>query len=294
MKAQSVQTLAPQTATIFSNILFATDFSPAAAHAIPYYDANVVALYVRPPVVNPMVPPSAWPDEAAIRNENEKLRQRLVETFAGIHTTALIEEGDLMSCAQETISNNNVDLVVLGTRGRAGLRKVLLGSVAEEIFRTVRCPVLTVGPHSNSLRAADGGMREILCATDLTSSSPAPVDYALSLAQEFQARLVLVHVIAAPKPNDPVAPCNVAEAAMELLRRLVPAEARAWCQPEFVAESGNVAERILELAYQRKSELIVLGVKAEEGIPGAATHLPIATAHKVVSLAECPVLTVRQ
>ena len=289
-----------RTAVGFRNILFATDFSPAAAHAIPYvkrlakhYDANLVALHVRPPSVNPMTQPMSWADGETARKQNEELRNELLDTFAGIHTTALVEEGDIQSQLRDANQKNNTDLVVIGTRGRTGLGKVLMGSVAEEIFRTVTCPVLTVGPKSDSSRGAGGEIREILYATDFASISSAAAAYAVSLAQEYQARLILVHVIPEPKAGDLVSASEVATAARELLRKLVPEEALAWCKPEYFVERGNPAERILELACLRESDLIVLGVKPEEGVPGAATHLPIATAHKVVSQAPCPVLTVR-
>jgi nucleotide-binding universal stress UspA family protein len=294
-----MKTATARTAVGFRNILFATDFSPAAAHAIPYvkrlakhYDANLVALHVRPPSVNPMTQPMSWPDGETARKQNEELRNELLDTFAGIHTTALVEEGDIQSQLRDAIQKNNTDLVVIGTRGRTGLGKVLMGSVAEEIFRTVTCPVLTVGPKSDSSRGAGGEIREILYATDFASISPAAAAYAVSLAQEYQARLILVHVIPEPKAGDLVSASEVATAAHELLHKLVPEEALAWCTPEYFVERGNPAERILELARLRESDLIVLGVKPEEGVPGAATHLPIATAHKVVSQAPCPVLTV--
>ena len=295
-----MKTATVQTAVGFRNILFATDFSSAAAHAIPYvkriakhYDANLVALHVRPVAVNPMTQPAYWPDQETIRKENEEYREQLLDTFAGIRTTAIIEEGDVQSRLQEAMAQNDIDLVVVGTRGRTGLGKMLLGSVAEEILRTVTCPVLTVGPHADVSRGANGEIREILYATDLTSPSPAAAAFAVSLAQEFQAHLILLHVIAEPKAGEFVSAHDVTEAAKQLLRKLVPAEAEAWCKPEFFVERGNPADRILELAHLRESGLIVLGVKAEEGVPGAATHLPIATAHKIVSHAECPVLTVR-
>ena len=70
-------------------------------------------------------------------------------------------------------------------------------------------------------------------------------------------------------------------------------EAELWCDPHFAVEHGPIAEKILEAAQQRKADLIVLGVHRASGFPGAATHLPMAIAHKVVTHAECPVLTVR-
>jgi nucleotide-binding universal stress UspA family protein len=295
-------TASAQVAASFRNILFATDFSPAAAHAIPYvkriakhYDANLVAYHVRPPAVNIMTDPSIWPkDIEAAKVENESHRHELLSAFAGIPTNVLIDEGgEILWRLQEAIKKNNIDLVVLGTRGRTGIGKVLLGSVAEEILRSLTCPVLTVGPHSNALLNVSGEFREILYATDLTSASPAAAAYAVSLAQEFQAHLVILHVIPDQVPGDLVFASDVRMAAQELLRKMVPEDAQAWCKPEYFVERGNPADTIQEFARQRESDLIVLGVKEETGVPGAATHLPIATAHKVVSRAICPVLTVR-
>jgi nucleotide-binding universal stress UspA family protein len=297
-----MKTAAVRTAAGFRNILFATDFSQAAAQAIPYvkriakhYDAALVALHIRPPAVNIMTEPGSWPkDIEAAKAEDAQHRNELLDAFSEIRTNVQIEEGGtIQSRLQAAIEKNSIDLVVIGTRGRTGLGKVLLGSVAEEIFRTVTCPVLTVGPHSDSSQSANGEFREILYATDLTSEAPAAAAHAVSLAQEFQARLILLHVIPEQEAGDLVSASDVTRAAQELLRKLVPEEAQVWCKPEYIVERGNPADRILEFARQRESDLIVLGVKEETGVPGAATHLPIATAHKVVSRATCPVLTVR-
>lgn len=285
----------------FHDILFATDFSPAAAQAIPYvkriakhFDANLVTLYVRPAIVDIMNEPGSWPaDIEALKVEDEKHRKEVLESFAGIRTETLFEQGTVQSCLEEAIKKNNSDLVVIGTHGRTGIGKMLLGSVAEEILRTVSCPVLTVGPHSNASRGATDQIREILYATDFSPASQGAAAYAVSLAEEFQSRLVLLHVLPPFKAGDLVSPQEVAASSENLLRKVVPPEAQAWCKPEYFVERGDPAEKILEFASLRESDLIVLGVRREKGVPGAATHLPIATVHKVVAHATCPVLTVR-
>lgn len=284
--------------TRFDNILFATDFSPAAAHAIPFikklaghFRSNLVALNVRPPVVNPMTQPATWPADFGEAKAFEKERRNdLLDTFAGFRAEILIEEGVIRSRLEQAIQKHDIDLVIIGTRGRTGIAKLLLGSVAEEIFRTVNCPVLTVGPHCTPSKAA---FRELLFATDFASEAPAAAAYAVSLAQEFQARLSLLHVVPEPKPGDLVIWSEVQESSKKLLQKLVPPEAEPWCKPEYFVERGDPSERILDLANLRSVDLIVLGAQAEAGFPGAATHLPIATAHKIVAHAHCPVLTVR-
>jgi nucleotide-binding universal stress UspA family protein len=286
----------------FRNILFATDFSQAAAQAIPYvkkiaehYDADLLTLHVRPPIVNPMTEPITWAaDIDAAKAQDDEDREEVLNTFAGIRTQVLIEEGDVQPCLDAAIEKYNTDLVVIGTRGRTGLGKLLLGSVAEEIFRTVSCPVLTVGPHSGAIHEHGGELREILYATDLSPESRAAAPYAISLAKEFQSRLILMHVIREPQPEDLVAPVNVKASMEKLLRGLVPPDAEASCKPEYIVECGDPADMILEFARVKEMDLIVLGVRPDKGAPGAETHhLPTAIAYKIVSNAECPVLTVR-
>jgi nucleotide-binding universal stress UspA family protein len=291
-----------KTAVGFRNILFATDFSTTAANAIPYvkriakhYEANVVALHVHPPIVNPMMPPETWAaDVDAQEARDQWSREDLARTFSGIPLEVQIEEGGVQDSVRKSIEKNHIDLVVLGTRGRTGLGKLLLGSVAEEIVRTATCPVLTVGPHADVPRGSDGQIREILYATDFTYESQAAVEYAVSLAQEFQARLLLLHVVPRMEANDLVMASNVVQSTKKVLQSLVPDEAKTWSKTEYYVEQGDPAEKILEMAGLRQSDLIILGAKRERGVPGAATHLPIATVHKVVSHASCPVFTVRR
>ncbi|MGA8220090.1 MAG: universal stress protein [Candidatus Acidiferrales bacterium] len=285
----------------FKNILFATDFSTAANAAAPFaaelakrYGAKLYALHVRPPVVNPATPPLTWRGlEEAAELEDEDHREQLIKAFPGVKPEIEIREGDLWANLGDIFEEKNVDLVVIGTRGRSGIAKFVLGSVAEEIFRLSPFPVLTVGPNVLAAGRRAGEITRILFATDFSPESGAAAPYALSLAQECQARLTMLHVIEEPKSGEFVHPTDLVNSSTHLLRKLVPDETELWCAPEFVVEQGDVAGKILEVAAREKAELIVLGVRQPTGFPGAATHLPIAIAHKVVSHATCPVMTVR-
>ena len=114
------------------------------------------------------------------------------------------------------------------------------------------------------------------------------------MAQEHQARLLLLHVMRDPdfKARKRTAEDSVAN-AMHQLYELVPQEAELWCRAETTVRFGNPAERIIETAVELEADLIVLGVRSAAGHLGAATHLGRTTAHKVVAHAPCPVLTVR-
>jgi nucleotide-binding universal stress UspA family protein len=282
----------------FDNILYATDFSATAKNAIPFvktiathFNSNILAFHVKPPIVNPMTEPATWPPlvEAAKAVEKEH-RLELREAFDGFNAEVEIDEGDIGSNLEKTIRAHNTDLIVIGTHGRTGIAKILLGSIAEEIFRTVSCPVLTVGPHSDP---AKSNVRKILFATDFSSEAPAAAAYAISLAQEFQAGLTMEHVIPESKPGELQFWSEMQQSAKKRLHELLPVDAEVWCKPEYFVERGEPADRILDLANLQNVDLIVLGVRPEAGVPGAATHLGIATAHRVVVRAKCPVLTIR-
>ena len=283
------------------NILFTTDFSPAAEAAIPYaaeitkrYGAHLFALHVRPPMVNPMLPPASWHSSLkAAKIETERQRNTLLDAFPGLRPLVLIEEGDIQPLLEAAVEEHKIDLIVLGTRGRSGLGKFFLGSVAEDIFRHAQCPVLTVGPHASEGPAQEGRVRKILYATDFGAESSAAAAYAASFARELQAHLTVMHVIAESKRDELVSPHDLATFTEEHLRNLVPKDMELWSEPQFLVEQGDPAEKILEVAAEKKASLIVIGAHPEHGFPGAATHLPMATAHKIVSQAACPVLTVR-
>ena len=183
-------------------------------------------------------------------------------------------------------------MIVLGTHGRTGVGKLLLGSVAEEIIRRSPCPVLTIGPHA-AARAANGAkISEVLFATDFSPASQAATRYALSLVQEHSAHLTLLHVLETAKAAKTAEPARLADATERVLENLIPGDAKAWCKSRCVVEYGSPAEKILEVARDHNADLIVLGVRRPEGIPGSSTHLPFATAHKLLGQARCPVLTV--
>src|ERR1019366_1809858 len=283
------------------NILYATDFSPAAEAALPYaiglatrYEAKVHGLHVRFPSTYPIVGPEAMGQVMDAAEEQSKLEaQQLHEMLAVVPHEVSVCEGEIWPLISDMVTKQKIDLIVIGTSGRTGIGRALLGSVAEEIFRRASCPVLTVGPHVSKDTERRLEMKEILYATDFSPESLGALPYAVSLAQENQARLTVLHVIGEPKVGELVHPEQYVDSTLRQLRKLVPSDAELWCDPKFMVEQGPAADRIMEVAIARGADLIVLGVRGAEGRMGATTHLLRPTAHRVVTQAQCPVLTVR-
>ena len=287
------------------NILYLTDFSEPSEAALLFattlgrgYGAKVHALHVLLPVAYTYTTPGLTTLAIEAEEENAQAEMQRVESqLAGLAHRTLVERGiEVWPAVQRAIEDDDVDLVVLGTHGRTGADKLLLGSVAEEIFRRSPVPVLTIGPGVRSSVHTGGRFRRVLFATDFTPESLAGAPYAVAFAQENQARLLLLLVMRKPgsanEGDKHLFDMTVAE-AMHRLYEIVPKDARLDLPPEVAVEYGEPAERIVEFAKQRGADLIVIGVRSAAGRIGAATHLERAIAHKVVAHAPCPVLTVR-
>jgi nucleotide-binding universal stress UspA family protein len=295
-----VKTLETVTRISLKNILYTTDFSPTAEAAAPYagelakrYGAKVIALHVRPVESNAMVPPEAWAavHEANVLQANQQ-GGHLKELFRGVENEVEITEGVVWDVISKTIEEKEVDLLVTGTHGREGLGKMVMGSHAENILRHSPVPVLVVGPYVRSGPEATTRMKRILFATDFSEASLAALPYALSLAEENQAELEILRVVAPQKNGELVHPSELMDATVRQMKQLVPMEAEAWCKPQYLVEIGEPAQKILQVAELSKADLIVLGVKRVYRALGV-THNPWTIGHKIIAEARCPVLTVR-
>jgi nucleotide-binding universal stress UspA family protein len=283
----------------FRNILFPTDFSPAANAALPYaaeiacrYAAKLWTLHVLHSDAYPMTPSETWPASVeAVMKEAKQQALELLAHLTGFEAEVLVRSGDIWATIEEVVGTFQIDLVVLGTHGRGGLGKMLLGSVAETLFRKAPCPVITVGPHCSTDPKHSVQFRRIVFATNFSPGSRAAARYAVSFAQEHQAKLTLLHVIEEPK-SGLGNPDQLMPPELPMLCRVVPKEARLWCEPEFLIEEGIAANQILKIAAEKNADLIVLGVHPPRPLH-ADIRLPMTTAHKLVSHASCPVLTVR-
>ena len=176
------------------------------------------------------------------------------------------------------------DLAINGAGCREG-QTILLEPTVEAAIRRSQCPVLTVGSHLYD--SADGNLKNIVYATDFSPESLEASRYALSLAQEFQARLTLLHVVEGLEPTLLDEKAQIGKPYKLWLGKLVPDEARLWCELQFLVEFGRPAERILQVAWENHADLVVLGAR---GVDRLTT--PGLNVRKVMCNAWCPVLTV--
>jgi len=281
-----------------NNILYLTDFSEPAEAALPFvkaiarqYGSRVYAAHVMLPDVYACMTPE-FGDLATVGLEQaaEARMQKIAAGLTGLPHQTVIEWGpEVWPALQRVVEKNNIDLVVLGTHGRKGIKKLLLGSVAEEIWRSSHVPVLTIGPGASRTPTIER-FNCVLFATDFTSESLAGLPYAVSMAREYQAHLVFLHVIRQFKKEEILGELSAAE-AIQHLTQMLPQDAGLCSRPELVVKYGEPAKNIIDTASTCDADLIVLSVHHGGGY-GAATHLEVTIAHNVVVNAPCPVLTV--
>jgi nucleotide-binding universal stress UspA family protein len=291
-------------------ILCPTDFSAFSARALEHavtiaawYEAALTVLHVVPDtalaasglayMANPMLL------DPALRQAIQTDLSSVVAPArrVGLHAEGVLREGkpaaEIVRVAQEL----HADLVVMGTHGRSGVQRWVVGSVAETVLRRAACPVLTV-PALAPERPSPMFFKRILCATDFSPASEAAVSFAASLAEEADACLLLVHVL--DRPGEGARPesgpdgdghrSDFEYAARARLQRAVPREARERGLPEEIVTCGRVAPEILRLAAEREAGLIVMGVHGRSLLDLMAFG---SVTHQVVREAVCPVLTVR-
>jgi nucleotide-binding universal stress UspA family protein len=296
-------------------ILCPVDFSDFSQHALAHaaalarwYGAGLTVQYV----YRVSIPPAALaPGMGPVGAEALILAQvdqaqlaRSLETFAavvGVGDLAVrydVVEGDVAQAILEQAQATKADLIVLGTHGRSGFERLVLGSVTEKIVRKAHGAVLTVPPATDA-PTAPALFQRIVAAIDFSEASMRGLTHALSLAQEANATLTLVHVAELPHSDGEWIPGaedmeglarKIVASAATKLHAAVPTEAREWCQIDERVETGRPYREIVRVARETHAGLIVLGKHGHSAVDRLFVG---STAQHVVRQAPCPVLTVR-
>jgi nucleotide-binding universal stress UspA family protein len=284
-------------------ILVATDLSdldrlvPHALEQATQTGARLILLHVvataaamsMDPVGLPYYDPSAALESA----EKELLRCSEVARQKKISCDCIVREGDAAEQIEAAVRQFRADRILLGTRSRGRLGRILLGSVAEKVLRTVDLPVITVGPEAHPPVESGCGEPVVLHATTLRESSRSRAVLACQWAASMKAKLVLLNVL---PPMDVLRrdglPTAIDSAAMRELR-LLAEESSSGCSLEIepVVVHGNPAIEILAEASERHADLIVLGATERGSFENLTRDR---TVYQVLAHARCPVLTLRE
>lgn len=287
----------------FDRILFPTDFSEPdrrgalshAAHLADHHGAVLYLFHVRSPDEEGDVPDSA--DVPSTQAELTEYAQRAVIELGlpaptNPENPALVQESRVAGSVRTAVvgyaEEHAVDLIVMGTARRHGLRSLFPRSTAAAVVRHAPCPVLTVLDEPDT---DPGPIDHIFVPYDFSEYANRAVQYAERLAALYEAEVTLVHVI-----EEPTIPTEYGVEVPDLDVQSVRSRTRAALQGvsdeehQILVASGPPARRVVELAAKRSTDLIVL---ATHGRTGLRRMLLGSVAEQVIREAPCPVFTVK-
>lgn len=274
------------------NVAVATDFSACSERAVEHalavarhFGATIHFLHLVRPSKFAYVP-EMMPnlDEAATR-DCDQLIDQLAKShrLEGIEFHRWVEQGEIEEVVGEFVRKQQIDLLILGTHGRSGVPRLLLGSAAQQIFHSVHCPVLTVGPASPGA-SLHLQLRRVLFSTDLSPESLSAVPWVVTAAQEWHTELDLLHVCSHDAPEH--------SERLKILKARIDAAFAAQEHPSVRCHmlSGKPSIGVLGFAGRNHDDLIVLGLKPRRGLYSGPfwSH-----AYEIVRQAQCPVLSIR-
>ena len=273
-------------------ILVPTDFSDASGLAMQHalgvaemFGAEVETVHVVPTLVPPE---AASPIEAMVRDAQQQFATFMKEAkLAWPESKIHVLYGDLLGELNAFIVQHEIDLVVIGSCTREGASRLLLGSMAEYLFRGLRAPVLVMGPQVAKPLGSARPIQHLLLCESLVPESASAMTYGCQLAESVAASVTVMHVLPASLKDSP--------RALQF-QRMFEDELRAggtakdsFPQADYIVTFGDTAREIVRVAHSVHADLIVLGAKPAEMWQ---THLGRGTAFRVVGDASCPILSV--
>ncbi|UCC74496.1 MAG: universal stress protein [Gemmatimonadota bacterium] len=294
-------------------ILYPTDFSKCASHTLPHalYLASTYGAELH--LLHALVMHEADPSNMAHRLPDMEELYRILEEHAETQMKAAVDEhgeaGFSIKSAQiraisaagailDYAAENEIDLVVMGTHGRRGLRRLLLGSVAEEVVRLAPCPVLTV-PERQDGPSSPGQVECITVPVDFSEHAKLALTYAVHLADTYGAHLHLLHVVdevVYPDFYPPVMPSGgsiteeLRDQSLERMKGLLAGIEGVEARADVHVRAGRAAPEIADFAKERGADLLVI---ASHGLTGISHMLLGSVTEQLVRRATCPVFTVK-
>jgi nucleotide-binding universal stress UspA family protein len=289
-------------------VLCPVDFSEFSIQAFRYalsiarqYNAKLSVQHVVEPWRYPAADFCVSPEHfdqfySTLREKSEGQLQQLVTTYLheGDQTECIVHVGMASDSILELAESHNADLIVMGTHGRRGFDRLMLGSVTERVMRKASCPVLTVNKPLHDLTGSEKQpgpihLSRILFCTDFSENSQRALGHAISLAAEYAAELTLLHVL-----EDSPDASSIQQAiatATEQLDGLIPSEAcnAGETKTRTTVRIGKAYQQIIQVALEAQTDLVIMAVRGRGALDLAAFG---STTHRVIQFGPCPVLVV--
>jgi nucleotide-binding universal stress UspA family protein len=298
---------------MFKNVVLTTDLSSNADAAIPYAaaltrrDGGTIHLFHafedhagQALVSGVLIGVSAWQDSI-----HKQCREKLtalaekIELEFHVKTVFATAKGHAANEATRYAKQNHADLIVVSTHGRTGVSHLMMGSTAERIVRLSEPPVLTIHP-GEALVTGKFQIHTVMLPTDFSENAAAAEPYALTLAKQHRAKLVLVHVVddSSYSNADPSFAMfdvekwleeSLAEAEKRLSETAANLSAKSGLHVDVILKRGRATEQ-LGIIAKECADLIVISTHGYTGI----SHLVLGSvAERVIRTSPVPVLSIK-
>ncbi len=286
-------------------ILCPVDFSDFSVSAYEYaltlaeyYEAHVVALHTVELSKYPFADYVGATGNLAdlLRALREGGKAKLLEfvnehSRNGVDPQPVVDQGNASDLILSYAQEHKIELIVMGTHGRRGFDRLVLGSTTDRVIRRASCPVLVVShPSLKTITTEPDGrhrLSRIVYCTDFSSNSERALQYAISVAAEYRAELTMLHVVEGA-PDSTSADAIVA-ARTEQLNKLIPDSQRKYFNVRTVVRFGKPYEEIVGYAKEVQENLIVMTARGRDALDRALFGT---TTYRVIQLGPCAVLTV--
>jgi len=214
-------------------------------------------------------------------------------TRTGVQPECFVHKGRVTDSILSLAAAQKVDLIVLGPHGRKGADRAALGSTAEKVLRKAHCPVLVSRKQASALGVPDGApdsvqLRKVIFCTDFSDPARRALEYALSVAAEYDAEITLLHVL-----ENVQTLANIQEAiatATKQLEKLIPPVGDNAKKVKTMVRIGRAYEQIIQHASDIQADLLIIAVRGRNVLDLAVFG---STTYRVIQLGSCSVLAVR-
>jgi len=203
----------------------------------------------------------------------------------------VVDQGNASDLILSFAQAHNVELIVMGSHGRRGLDRLVLGSTTDRVMRRASCPVLVVSDESHNVMTTgpegQHHLSRILYCTDFSSNSARALDYAISVTEEYGAELTMLHVTEGHP--DPVSAQALLAAHTQQLHKLVPESKHKHLKLKTVVRFGKPYQEIVQQARDSQTSIITMTARGGDALDRAVFG---STTYRVIQLGPCPVLAV--
>jgi nucleotide-binding universal stress UspA family protein len=289
----------------FKRILCPVDFSDFSASAYEYaltlaeyYKAHLVVLHAielsKYPYADYVGATGNFADLLRALCEGGKARlPEFVKKHSrhGVEPQLLVDQGNPSDLILSFVQKHDVELIVMGTHGRRGFDRLVLGSTTDRVIRRACCPVLVVSnPEHNVMTTGPDGkhrLSRIVYCTDFSVHSERALQYAISLAAQYGAELTMLHVVEGTP--DPTGAKAVIAARAEQLNKLISDEHRKHLDVRSAVRHGKAYEEIVGYSKEEQAHLIIMTARGGDAVDRAVFG---STTYRVIQLGPCPVLAI--